>query len=271
MELAARIASASLIGATNDSTEIEFVPGHINISNHYYADSVTAGSTTLLLQIALPLLLFSPKPAPPSTLTLYGGTNATMAPQTDYTKNVFLPFARRHFGIGKFSLDIKKRGYFPKGGGEVQFSIEPLSGPDQKLRNITLLEKGKVKWITGIAHSGGLPYAIGQGMIAGAEKQLAIAGYGKKQVSQTSASTQSPGDDDVTVSIQYVQEPRGLTKGPGSGIVLWAELEGGGMVGGSAVGSKNKAAEKVGQDAANELIQGLENGGCVDEVSVSLP
>ncbi len=199
MELAAKIASASLTGATNDSTEIEFVPGRIDLPNHHHADSVTAGSTTLLLQIALPLLLFSPKPAPPSSLTLFGGTNATLAPQIDYTKNVFLPFARRHFGIGKFSLDIKKRGYFPKGGGEVCFSIEPLSGPGQKLRNITLLERGKVKWIAGIAHTGGLPHAIGQGMIAAAERQLAMAGYGKKQGSQTSASVQSdsPEDNDV--------------------------------------------------------------------------
>lgn len=41
-----------------------------------------------------------------------------------------------------------------------------------------------------------------------------------------------------------------------------------GMIGGSAVGRKGIAPEKVGEEAAEELIRGLEGGGCVDEVNV---
>ncbi|KAF9557701.1 RNA 3'-terminal phosphate cyclase [Agrocybe pediades] len=243
LELAAKIASAQLTGAQNGSSEIEFIPGHIALPNHYTADSITAGSITLLLQVALPLLLFSPKPVPASTLTLLGGTNATMAPQVDYTKHVFLPFIQRHFGATNISLDINKRGYYPKGGGEVVMSVVPLSGPTEKLRSFSLMERGRVKWISGIAHYAGLPTVVGKGMVEGAERRLAEAGFSKESM----------------------REPNSLTRGAGSGIVLWAELEGGGMIGGSAVGTKGVPPEKVGEQAADELIKGLMDGGCVDE------
>ncbi|KAF9479746.1 RNA 3'-terminal phosphate cyclase [Pholiota conissans] len=267
LELAADIASARLLGAHNGSTEIEFIPGRIRLPNHFVADTITAGSTTLLLQIALPLLLFSSKPTLASTLSLLGGTNALMAPQIDYTKHIFLPFIQRHFGIGYYELDIRKRGYFPKGGGEVFFSIIPLSGPDQKLRSIHLLERGKVKKIFGIAHYSRLPHAIGNGMMTGAEKRLSLAGYRKSKETSDPllASAQLQENNSAVVSIQCRQEPWDLTVAPGSGIVLWAELEGGGIIGGSALGSRGKSPETVGEEAAEELIQGLNEGGCVDE------
>ncbi|KDR81391.1 hypothetical protein GALMADRAFT_134834 [Galerina marginata CBS 339.88] len=269
LELAASIASARLTGAKNGSCEIEFVPGRINLPNQYTADTVTAGSITLLLQVALPLLLFSPTPVPASTLTLMGGTNATLAPQVDYTKHLFLPFIKRHFGLDNITLDIKKRGYFPKGGGEVTLSVVPFSG-DQKLRNFSLMERGKVKWISGISHYAGLPSVVGNGMVTGATRRLAEAGFGEGKSIQSNgldgAISPESQPKDIHVSIAVRREPNGLTRGAGSGIVLWAELEGGGMIGGSALGTKGLSPEKVGEQAAEELIRGLNEGGCVDEV-----
>lgn len=267
IELAARISSAQLMGAKNGSREIEFVPGTINLPNHYTADSVTAGSITLLLQVALPLLLFAPKPVQASTLTLLGGTNATMAPQVDYTKHVFFPFIRRHFGVENVNLNIHKRGYFPKGGGEVSLSVVPFAGQDQKLRPCRLMERGKVKWIAGVAHYAGLPAIVGKSMVAGATQRLAAAGLGLgNQINSSTPDESQQESNDIPVSISCTREPNNLTKGAGSGIVLWAELEGGGFIGGSAVGTKNVPPEKVGEEAAAELIKGLEEGGCVDEV-----
>lgn len=228
------------------------------------ADSVTAGSITLLFQIALPLLLFSPTPASASTLTLLGGTNATMAPQVDYTKHVFLPFLNRHFGLSNnISLEINKRGYFPRGGGKVTSKVTPLAGPGQTLSGINLLERGNVRSIAGIAHYAGLPRAVGESMVAGAERRLAQAGYGQTSADNLHDDHESK---NVTVSIANRREPNTLTTGAGSGIVLWAELEGGGIIGGSAVGTKGRSPEVVGEEAAAELLKGLEEGGCVDEV-----
>lgn len=218
------------------------------------------------------MLLFSPAKAPASTLTLLGGTNATLAPQVDYTKHVFLPFIQRHFGIENISLDVKKRGYFPKGGGEVHLSVTPFWGAEQKLRSFNLLERGKVKWISGIAHYAGLPTAVGKGMVAGATQRLAEAGFGTHASDQTNVQkttfVTSSETSDVLVSILANREPNSLTKGAGSGIVLWAELEGGGMIGGDAVGTKGLSPEQVGRQAADELIKGLQEGGCVDEVLI---
>lgn len=267
MELAAQISCGRLAGAQNGSSEIEFVPGRIELPNHYRADSVTAGSITLLIQIALPLLLFSPEPVPASTLTLLGGTNAMMAPQVDYTKNVFLPFLQRHFGLENVSLHIKKRGYHPKGGGEVDLSVIPFSGK-QKLRSFSLMNRGKVKWIAGIAHYAGLPKAVGNGMVAGAISRLAESGFlGGRFSANISVSPELQEERrEVPISIQNQREPNNLTRGAGSGIVLWAELEGGGIIGGSAVGVKGKEPEAVGAEAATDLIKGIDAGGCVDEV-----
>lgn len=255
LQLAAEIAHANMTGAVNGSTEIDFKPGTISLPGHFLADSITAGSTTLLLQVALPLLLFSPQKAP-STLTLKGGTNATQAPQIDYTQHVFLPFARTHFGLD-VELDIQKRGYFPRGGGEVVVKVNPTSGT---LKNITLLDRGAVRGIKGIAHLAGLPGHLSRSMIEGAKRKLKAAGFPSDNGLTGAAKKVMP------IEIESKREKNENSVGAGSGIVLWAELEGGGMIGGSAVGKRGVDPEKVGEEAAGELIRGLEADGCVDEV-----
>ncbi|KAJ3517799.1 hypothetical protein NLJ89_g287 [Agrocybe chaxingu] len=188
--------------------------------------------------------------------------SAAAAIFADQGSCVHLDTARWHFGVKKLSLDIRKRGYFPKGGGEVTVTVTPFSD-EQKLRSFSLMEQGKIKWIAGISHYAGLPAAVGNGMVAGAKRRLAAAGFVEGKI---------PGDDvsfpahwkarhDILVSIEIRREPNSLTTGAGSGIVLWAELENGGMIGGSAVGTKGKDPEKVGEEAAEELIREFEEGG----------
>ncbi len=210
-----------------------------------------------MLQIAFPILLFSHQSAP-SSLTLKGGTNASHAPQIDYTQHVFLPFVRKHFGIDA-TLEIKRRGYFPKGGGEVHVQVSPVA---DKIRAFTLVERGSVKTIKGVAHLADFlpgksdsrttrsPSHIGKGMVEGAKGYLAG----------------NPDLDGVPVEIEVKRERNDNTVGAGSGIVLWAELEGGGIVGGDALGRKGLDAQAVGRLAAESLIRGLSAGGCVDEV-----
>lgn len=217
---------------------------------HFEADTVTAGACTLLLQIAFPLLLFS-RSTEPSTLTLKGGTNAELAPQIDYAQRIFLPFVQRHFGINSATtFDIQKRGYYPKGGGQILATVHP-NAADGRLRPITLLERGEVTAIRGIAHFAGLPNVVGQGMAKGALKTLSGARFRANQ---------------MPVEIEEKREENSNTVGAGSGIVLWAELSGGGVLGGSAVGRKGMEPYKVGEMAANELLKAIDAQGCVDEV-----
>lgn len=170
---------------------------------------------------------------------------------------------RRHFGLEGVDLDIKKRGYFPKGGGEVAVSVAPFyEGGEgaRRLRGMSLLERGRVKSVGGIAHFGKLPLSVGREMVEGARKKLEDSGALKTEEGVT----------EIPVKIEYKREANEDTKGAGSGIVLWAELEGGGMIGGSAVGRKGLVPTMVGAQAAEELIKGLEDDGCVDEVSLPL-
>ncbi|TFK25025.1 RTC domain-containing 1 [Coprinopsis marcescibilis] len=274
LELAAKITSATLTGAKNGSTSITFLPGQAKIPDEYSADSVTAGAVTLMFQVALPLLLFSPEPdlegskLSPSILTLHGGTNATQAPQIDYIQHVFLPFVERHIGIPDIGVEIIRRGYFPKGGGTITFTVPPLP-KGNKLNAFSLLERGKVKAIRGVSHYSRLSNSIGNGMVEGAVRALRKAGYraARADVSQEEFDPGSTAgeDDGVVIDIQPVREDNKVAVAGGSGIFLWAELEGGGFIGGSAVGRKGVEARDVGEEAAIQLVKGLENGGCVDE------
>lgn len=243
IKLAAEICKASL--TVHSPCAIDFAPGQIELPGEYSASPGTAGSTTLLLQVSLPCLLFSRSPsATPSTLSLHGGTNATMAPQIDYTQHIFFPFLSRHFAIEP-TLHIATRGYFPRGGGKVFCSIPPIHGP---LTPISLTDRGAVTSIKGQAHVGGLPYVIAHKMREGAREKLINAGY-----------------DPGIIDFQAVRMKNEEVVGSGGGIILWAETSTGCLIGGSSVSSKGKDPTDVGIAAAAELLRNLEHGGCVDE------
>jgi len=161
--------------------------------------------------------------------------------------------------VDEVSLHIAKRGYFPKGGGKVSLNVTPLYGT-QKLQGFSLMDRGKVKRITGVTHFAGLPNVVAEGVIRGAKRKLAAAGYVGNESLYTLEENR-----DVPVQISCRREPPQLTTGAGSGIVLWAELDGGGIIGGSAVGSKGLDPQNAGEQAADELLRGLNEGGCVDE------
>uniref|UniRef100_A0A3Q2DXP5 RNA 3'-terminal phosphate cyclase n=1 Tax=Cyprinodon variegatus TaxID=28743 RepID=A0A3Q2DXP5_CYPVA len=84
LQLVSDLCSGSLQGASIGSTDISLTPGKIQSGNHT-ADTQTAGSVCLLLQVALPCALYADAA---SQLCLKGGTNAEMAPQIDYTVKV---------------------------------------------------------------------------------------------------------------------------------------------------------------------------------------
>ncbi|TFY56043.1 hypothetical protein EVG20_g9088 [Dentipellis fragilis] len=245
LRLAAEICSAQLDGCELGSTSIAFRPSvEPQISRHYKADSGTAGSIALLLQISLPCLVFSPTPIASSNLILHGGTNAIQAPQIDYIQHVFLPFIHKHFGFEP-RIKVVKRGYFPKGGGEVHIEVPPVRGP---LPAVTLIERGKVKAIYGRSYVAGLPKSVAEAMRAAAMDVLMKSGV-----------------DAGSIDVKAVREKPSDCVGSGSGIVLWAETEDGCIIAGSALGRKGVDPGCVGQDAARELASNLAHGGCVDE------
>ena len=221
----------------------------------------TAGSICLLLQAALPcaLLIHGKQSSTTTTikLILTGGTNASMAPQYDYWERVFLPTLQRFFGWKSSSIinpKVLMRGYFPKGGGRVEVDVPVF--PKRKEQSllpfppIQLTERGDVEHIQIRSfHAGKLP------------KHLAVK-MSKAAKTYLHEHLQSLMDH-ITVEEEIVTEEKAV--GSGLGILLVARTSTGCLLGGSSLCSPKQKADQAGIMAAKELVDTLQDGGCVDE------
>ena len=132
-----KIANAKVIGAKIGSTEIKFIPSHIE-NLELIEDVKTAGSISLILQVLIPVVAISQKKL---SLVIKGGTDVLWSPSMDYTQHV-LKEAYSRIGI-EFSIKIIKRGYYPKGNGEIKLEVYPskiksLSLSKRKTNNLKL-------------------------------------------------------------------------------------------------------------------------------------
>ncbi len=130
IKILGKICNAKIDGLTVGSTSITFAPGQIQ--NTKLQENVgTAGSISLILQATIPLALAGKK----LELSITGGTDVPWSPTANYTKLV-LSEAYCRLGI-KFEMNIIKRGYYPKGGGQIDLTVFPC----QKLIPIHLSKR----------------------------------------------------------------------------------------------------------------------------------
>ena len=114
-----KISNSKVFGDEIGSTELKFIPGEIK--NSKLSENVgTAGSISLILQVLIPIVAISQKKL---DLSIKGGTDVQWSPTMFYTQHV-LREAYSRMGIN-FSVDLKKRGYYPKGNGEINLEINP--------------------------------------------------------------------------------------------------------------------------------------------------
>lgn len=163
--------SGILSGNFVKSMEVNYNPGIHSYQTEYSADTKTAGSVCLLAQISIPVLLFSPSA---SYIVLKGGTNASFAPQMDYCQLVFQPLLQRLMGI-KMRIKCHKRGFYPRGGGEVSLQISPIA---KYIPSFTLLERGQFIRVFGIAIVSGHE-SMAEDMINGAMREIRLY-FGRK-------------------------------------------------------------------------------------------
>jgi len=231
VEALAEICGARVKGAELNSTEIYFEPGEV-VGGKYRFDIGTAGSTMLILQVLLPPLAFAREPA---EVEIRGGTDNPLAPPVDYFKHVTLPMLA---SMGyRVELECLQRGHYPKGGGRVVARTQPAG----ELKPLTLTLAGRVERVEGISHCVGLPPHVASRQAHAAKLRLLREGYGARIRTEVS---------------------EGL--GPGSGIVLWALTSEGGILGSSSLGKPGKPAERVGKEAAEQLLEELRTGHAVD-------
>lgn len=226
---------AALCNATTTDLEvgasaIEFVPEQLQAGKFEF-EIGTAGSITLVLQACLIPAIYAGENI---TLSITGGTDVKWSPPVDYFKFVFLKLIEK-MGIN-VKIEVKRRGYYPQGGGRVDLEIKPVS----KLRPLHIPEPGELKKIAGVIHLTKLPDHISDRIKKSALDKL--KSYG---------------------NIELIQETQDTGVSQGTGITLWAETKHS-ILGGSALGERGLPAEKVGSTAAEALIQELNCGGSVD-------
>ena len=221
----ARICRGQVTGCQLNSTRLCFNPRKINRGN-YEIDIGTAGSISLFLQCLMPALMHAPGTV---RIQITGGTDVQWSPSIDYMRFVTLEALRK---MG-YECDIKllTRGYYPRGGGCVEAIINPSS-----LDHIDF-DGNTCSHVKGISHSSGLPAHVAKRQAASAGKRLCEHGYESRILTEVN-------DHPST----------------GSGITLWC-----GGVGGIALGKPGLKAEKVGEIAANAIIDELRSGAGVDE------
>lgn len=239
VEAVARVVHARTEGVNIGSQEVEFIPGPLEAGD-FEIDVGTAGSTSLILQALMPAMAFAKGP---TSVVIKGGTNNPMAPPVDFLERCLFPTLHK-MGLST-SLELVKRGFYPKGQGILKVRTQPL----KRVSPVTLTEYGQVSKISGLAYSSRLPQHITDRMISAAATLLREAGYSNFYIDR---ETLQAGDPRCAVN-------------PGCGLILIAELSSGGLISGDALGELGKPAEKVGGEAAGVLIEQLKRGMPVDK------
>jgi len=228
----AELCHAEVAGLHVGSAEVTFIPGMI-AGGTLRIDVGTAGAIGLILQT---MMLPATKALSPLLLAIQGGTDVPWAPTIGYCLEVTLPIVRL-MGYGG-EIVLTKRGYFPRGNGEVSVTLKR-----GELAPVQLLEPGQIRMIQGRSHAAD---ALRERKVAERQQKGAMASLKKLGVP-------------CEIAVEY-----GPTASPGSGIDLWAVATHT-RLGANALGARGKRAEEVGEEAASALIRQLSSGAALDE------
>lgn len=216
-------------GNFTGSSELVFRPG--NKQNYQIELNIgTAGSITLVLQA---ILLAALKHSETLTVDIRGGTNVLWAPPIDSYQQILFPLMSR-MGVDA-SVEIKERGFYPRGGGHVIATHEPIS----KISSMNLDDRGELIAIRGICFTQNLSDRISREIVRSCTRVMEPYG-------------------DVDIEIQATQ---GDSRG--AGISLVADFENG-KLGSNGLTTREYSAEKTGEDAAKDLIQEMQSGASLD-------
>ena len=228
----ASMCDARCAGVQPRSSELTFAPGRPR-GGHYRVDVGTAGSITLVLQAMLPVALVA---AERCEIAVRGGTDVRAAPPADYFRFVLLPLLRR-MGL-RADLTVERRGYYPKGGGEVRLRLDPPA----RLAPFVADQAEPVDGFDVYAHVARLPREIAGRMVDAALPAL-------------------PAGPPVDLSVESIGAER--SGGPGGAIVLCARTATT-VLGAARVAERGVRAERLGRAAADDLAADLRAGATLD-------
>jgi RNA 3'-phosphate cyclase len=166
-----------------------------------------------------------------------GATETHYAPTLGYFENVLFPILQKM--NYKIELEIRRRGYYPVGGSEVKAVIYPT----KQFKPIKLIERGKLQKISGLSY---------------ASKHLEKAKVAERQA-KIAEETLKRLNISIKIETKYFD-----TACPGCSIDLFAICENS-VLGANSLGMRGKPAEKVGEEAAKDLIKQINSNACLDE------
>lgn len=241
------LCGAKVVGGELGSEKVVYTPGLIKPKT-IAVDIGTAGSISLMLQaLWVPMILAGGK----CKIKIKGGTDVKWAMPFDYLTEVFIPQLQRYADI---KYRIIRRGFFPKGGGDVEIKIrgnhslaDLNSAPP-----INLIEQGRLVQIRGVSYAS---HDLQEAQVSERQAQAA-----KQQLLKYHVP--------VLIRAQY-----SITSCSGSGVTLWAvysqredeiDIENPIRLGGDALGERGWRAEFVGEGAAKKLMKEMKSGAPVD-------
>ncbi len=229
-----KISDAEVEGDSLQSLTLRFSPQQTKGGDYIFdvaEKKRSAGSTSLVLQtLFLPLSRCQHS----SKIKVLGGTHVSWSPPFNYMKEIFVPMVKK---IGcEINLQIKKWGWYPKGGGEVLCNIQLA----EKFLPLNLTERGKLLHLSGISVISNLPDSIAERQKNQAIKILKDKGF-------------SP-------EIGLFQAP---SIGQGTFFFLKAEFENS-VAGFGALGERGKRAERVAEEACDYFLQFVQTDGAID-------
>ncbi len=228
----AAIGDAEVTGVALGSTALRFAPRALRPGDYRFdvgAERGSAGAVSLLCQaLVLPLALAGA----PSQLALIGGTHVPWSPPVHYLTEVFFP-ALRLIGI-EATLDLRRWGWYPAGGGEIHVTLTPA----RVLTGFVCEAPVADPVIAGISGVSRLPRSIAERQKKRVEERLSAAG----------------------IACEIAIEEDATALGPGTLVFLCLH----GRAGFSALGRRGLPAERVADQAVDELLDYLASGAAVD-------
>ena len=245
VRLAKRLCQADVEGAAAGSCELAFEPGRSR-GGRVEVDVGTAGSVTLLADVALPLAYGLDEPL---YATITGGTDVSWSPTVAYLGAVKLRLLRRH-GL-QAALDVERTGFYPVGGGVVRLALAP-----SELERIDLTERGELEGVR-VYSKASTELAepeVAERQAAAAVEELQDAGVAESDESENEARAPV-----VERSVTYV-----AADCPGSTLSLRVDYAGS-VAGFDALGERGKPAEDVAGGVVQAAADFQAGSAAVDE------
>ncbi len=230
------LCNAEIKGLEKGSRELDFFPKEFREKDLEVKIS-SAGSIGLVMQALLIAAIRFEKPV--KIKFIGGGTWGKWAPPVLYLEKVLFPLMGCE---GSLTINIKKDGFYPKGGADVEVTVKPF-----KPEKIEKTDKGKLLELN---------------IFSIASQSLQKANVAERQAQAAEEELRKKFSVPIIVDIRYVP-----SISAGTGVLVVGKYEHS-FLGGDAIGEIGKRAEAVGIEAVKNFLSEID--GAIDRHSADM-